>query len=455
MAGSSRGCGELPPTTRLLAQGYVRGGLQLKLALYGGEPVRTRPWVSKFIGGEELGQEERERVLRVLEKKRIFRYLPEGLEDSETAQLEREYAQFVGTKYALAVNSGTSALICALIGAGVGPGDEVIIPAYTWVTTACAVVAVGAVPVLCEIDHSLTLDPEDMAAKITPRTKAIIAVHMRGMSCDMERIMAAARLHNLKVIEDVAQANGGSYKGKPLGSFGDVGCFSLQQSKVITTGEGGMLVTDSEEIWQRAVIYHDGAMYQFRFTERKVPAFAGQNYRLTELQATLSLGQIAKMPALIQKIRDVKVRALKALEGQDGIHFSPAFGSERDLGVSLVFYTEAHEQAKFLEEAITVEGIPAERIYDPAGKDQHVYVNWEFLMNKQDPWGGHFPWDQAFYQGSVEYGLETCPRTLDLLARAVQVRLNHLITDEDLADLREAVAKAVAAMPAEECRDGR
>ena len=215
-----------------------------------------------------MGQEERERVLRVLEKKRIFRYLPEGLEDSETAQLEREYAQFVGTKYALAVNSGTSALICALIGAGVGPGDEVIIPAYTWVTTACAVVAVGAVPVLCG-STTPYLDPEDMAAKITPRTKAIIAVHMRGMSCDMERIMAAARLHNLKVIEDVAQANGGSYKGKPLGSFGDVGCFSLQQSKVITTGEGGMLVTDSEEIWQRAVIYHDERCTSFALLSGK------------------------------------------------------------------------------------------------------------------------------------------------------------------------------------------
>jgi dTDP-4-amino-4,6-dideoxygalactose transaminase len=422
----------------------------LTLALYGGKPVRTRPWVSKFIGGEELGQEERERVLRVLAKKRIFRYLPEGLDESETAQLEREYAGFVGTKYALAVNSGTSALICALIGVGVGPGDEVLIPAYTWIATAGAVVAVGAVPVLCEIDDSLTIDPEDLAAKITPHTKAVIVVHMRGMSCDMERILAVARAHNLKVVEDVAQANGGSFQGRRLGSFGDAGCFSLQQSKVITTGEGGMLVTNSEEVWQRAVIYHDGAMYQFRFTERKIPAFAGQNYRLTELQAALSLGQIEKMPALIDKIRAVKRQALDVLQGQAGISFSPAFGSERDLGVSLVFYAKTTNQAAFLERAITAEGIPAQRIYDSQAHDQHVYVNWEFLMQKQDPWGGHFPWDQAFYKGSVEYRPDICPKTLDLLGRAVQIRLNQLITDEDLADLAAAVAKAVAAMPNEE-----
>ena len=422
----------------------------MKLALYGGEPVRMRPWVSKFIGGEELGREEQERVLRVLAKKRVFRYVPEGIAESETAQLEREYANFVGTKYALAVNSGTSALICALIGVGVGPGDEVIIPAYTWITTACAVVLVGAVPVLCEIDDSLTIDPEDIAAKVTSRTKAVIAVHMRGISCDMERITAVARTYNLRVIEDVAQANGGSFKGNPLGSFGDVGCFSLQQSKVITTGEGGMLVTDSEEVWQRAVIYHDGAMYQFRFTERKIPAFAGQNYRLTELQAALSLGQIQKMPALLDKIRRVKGQALRALAGQQGIYFSPVFGSERDLGVSLVFYARTCEQAAFLERAITAEGIPAQRIYDPAGGDLHVYVNWEFLMNKRDPWGGSFPWGQHFDKGNVEYSADSCPRTLDLLGRAVQIRLNHLITSEDLDDLAAAVAKTTAAMLAEE-----
>ena len=247
-----------------------------KLAIQGGAPVRTKPWVSKFIGGEELGQEEKNRLLRVLDKKRVFRYVPEGLEDSEVAQLEKEYKRFTGAKYALAVNSGTSALICALIAAGVGPGDEVIIPAYTWVATAGAVALVNAVPVLCEIDDSLTMDPEDLESRITPLTKAVIVVHMRGISCNMDGIMAVARKHNLKVIEDAAQANGGQYKGQMLGSIGDLGCFSLQQSKVITTGEGGMVVTNSETMWQRAVLYHDGAMYQFRFTERKIPAFPAE-----------------------------------------------------------------------------------------------------------------------------------------------------------------------------------
>ncbi len=414
-----------------------------KLAIQGGVPVRTKPWVSKFIGGEELGQEEKERLLRVLDKKRVFRYVPEGLEDSEGGQLEEEYRRFTGAKYALAVNSGTSALICALIAAGVGPGDEVIIPAYTWVATAGAVALVNAVPVLCEIDDSLTIDPQDLESKITPLTKAIIAVHMRGISCDMDRIMSIARKYNLKVIEDAAQANGGKYKGQMLGSIGDVGCFSLQQSKVITTGEGGMVVTDSETMWQRAVLYHDGAMYQFRFTERKIPAFPGQNYRLTELQAALSLGQIGKMPAMLNKTQAVKKRLVELLRSVPKIEISPVFGTERDLGISLVFYVENSTQARETAEAITAEGIPAQLVYDPEANDQHVYVNWEFLMNKQDPWGGSYPWSSPLYKGEVHYSTESCPRTLDLLGRAVQIRLNHLIEEEDIQDIVKAVHKVV------------
>lgn len=412
-----------------------------KLALYGGTPVRTKPWVSKYMGSEELGTEERARVLRVLEKKRIFRYLPVGIEDSEAATLENEYKGFLGTNYALAVNSGTSALICALVAAGVGPGDEVIIPAYTWVATAAAVAIVGAVPILAEIDSSLTLDPSDLKHKITSRTRAVIVVHMRGISAAMDEIMIIAKENGIKVIEDVAQANGGMYKGRMLGSIGDLGCFSLQQSKVITTGEGGMIVTNSEELWQRAVLYHDGAGYQFRFIERKIPAFPGQNYRLTELQAALSLGQLEKMPAILRKTRQSKQDLAKRLREREKVQLAPIFGTESDLGVSLIFYLQSSKLAKLVAEALTAEGIPAFQVYDLETKDQHIYLNWEFLMNKQDPWGGSYPWDSPVYQGQVEYSKDTCPLTLELLSRAVQIHLNQFATDEDLEDLIQAIDK--------------
>ena len=412
-----------------------------KLAIHGGTPVRTKPWVSKYLGSEELGAEEKARVLKVLDKKRVFRYYPVGLEDSEASILEQEYKDFLGTGYALAVNSGTSALICALIAAGVGPGDEVIIPAYTWVATAAAVAIVNAVPVLAEVDTSLTLDPADLVRRITPRTKAIIVVHMRGISASMNELMEIAREHDLMVIEDAAQANGGTYGGKMLGSIGDLGCFSLQQSKVITTGEGGMLVTNSEELWQRAVLYHDGAGYQFRFIERKIPAFPGQNYRLTELQAALSLGQLEKMPAILQKTQSTKKKIVQKLQAQPKIELSPVFGTPRDLGVSLIFYLKGAQQAKQMAEALTAEGIPAFQVYTQGANDQHIYVNWEFLMDRRDPWGGSYPWSSPAYQGSVDYSEASCPFTLGLLSRAVQIHLNHLVTDEDVEDIVVAINK--------------
>lgn len=414
-----------------------------KLAIHGGTPVRTKPWVSKYMGSEELGAEEKARVLEVLEKKRIFRYLPAGLEDSEASALEKEYTNFLATNYALAVNSGTSALICALIAAGVGPGDEVIIPAYTWVASAGAVAIVGAVPVIAEIDSSLTLDPVDVARKITEKTKAILVVHMRGISAHMDELMVIAKEHDLMIIEDAAQANGGSYKGRMLGSIGDLGCFSLQQSKVITTGEGGMLVTGSEELWQRAVLYHDGAGYQFRFIERKIPAFPGQNYRLTELQAALSFGQLEKMPAILRKTRENKRKLVKRLKSQTAIELSPIFGTERDLGVSLIFYVKDEQMARKTAQALTAEGIDASQVYDSQANDQHIYINWEFLRRKIDPWGGSYPWSLA-PERSVEYARDTCPKSLGLLSRAVQIHLNHLATTEDLDDLVTALNKVTA-----------
>ena len=414
-----------------------------KLALHGGTPVRTKPWVSKYMGSEELGAEEKERVLEVLEKKRIFRYLPTGLETSEASALENEYKKFLGTDYALAVNSGTSALICALIAAGAGPGDEVIIPAYTWVASAAAVAICGAIPVLAEIDSSLTLDPQDLAKKITPRTKAIIVVHMRGISADMDEIMKIAKAHDVMVIEDAAQANGGTYKGRMLGSIGDLGCFSLQQSKVITTGEGGMLVTNSEELWQRAVLYHDGAGYQFRFIDRKIPAFPGQNYRLTELQAALSLGQLEKMPAILQKARENKQKLVDRLQSLSQIELSPVFGTDRDLGVSLIFYVASEEKARSVAEALTLEGVQAFQVYDSQANDQHVFVNWEFLMKKRDPWGGNFPWSLPDV-GEYHYTKESCPVSLELLGRAVQIHLNQTVVEEDLDDIVTALSKVAA-----------
>ncbi|HMJ13424.1 MAG TPA: aminotransferase class V-fold PLP-dependent enzyme, partial [Polyangiaceae bacterium] len=193
--------------------------------------------------------------MKLIARGDLSRYHTSG--QSEVQRLEEELCRVIGVEHTLGVNSGTSALICGLVGAGVGPGDEVLVPAYTWVSSAAAPLAVGAVPVLVEINETLTIDPEDIRKKITPQTKAIIVVHMLNLVCDMDSIMAIAKQHDLVVIEDACQAVGVTYKGRRVGSIGHVGAFSFNQHKNIQSGEGGAVLTSDPRIHARALMYHD------------------------------------------------------------------------------------------------------------------------------------------------------------------------------------------------------
>src|SRR3954454_16630150 len=233
--------------------------VDMRLARDGGPPARTRPEPPMFPGGMEIAAEEIQAATRVLASKNVFRYY--GVDDGphEVLDFEREFAGHMGAKHALCVNAGSSALICGLIGAGVGEGDEVIVPAYTWNATPNAVIAARATPVLAEVDDSLTLDPEDVARKIGPKTKAILPVHMRGAPANMDALTGLAREHGLVLVEDVCQAAGASFAGKRLGTFGDAGAFSLQFNKIITTGEGGVMITNRDHLYELAIDVHDCA----------------------------------------------------------------------------------------------------------------------------------------------------------------------------------------------------
>src|SRR5437762_2252726 len=259
----------------------TRAQSDLTLARNGGTPARTRPEAPMFPGGMEVGQEELAALARVIESKNLFRYYGVGDGPDEVASFEREFAEQMGAKHALCVNAGSSALICALIGAGVGEGDEVIVPAYTWNATPNAVLASRALPVLAEVDESLTLDPADVERKITPRTRAILTVHMRGAPAAMDELVAIAKKHELVLIEDVCQAAGATYRGRRLGTFGDAGAFSLQFNKIITTGEGGVMVTDRDDLLDVALDVHDCANSVRRGVG--LPKFAGYNFRASEL----------------------------------------------------------------------------------------------------------------------------------------------------------------------------
>jgi dTDP-4-amino-4,6-dideoxygalactose transaminase len=227
-----------------------------RLAIDGGKPVRTEPLPLEFPGIHYLDDEEIAAALRVLKSKSLFRFYGVNLQE-EVANFESEFARWLGINHAVAVTSGTGALSVALSALGVGPGQEVIIPAYLWVAVVAAVVNRGAIPVLAEIDGTFTLDPVSFEKRITPRTAGAILVHMSGAPGDVKAVQRIARQHGIFLLEDCAQCNGGIVDGQKVGTFGDIGAFSFQINKNMTSGEGGCVVTNDSRLYQRTVACHD------------------------------------------------------------------------------------------------------------------------------------------------------------------------------------------------------
>jgi len=419
-----------------------------KLAIDGGTAVRATPLRGGFHGSAVMDEREVAAVTGVLAKKRLFRYLGSGAAESEAARIEAWYRQRLGKEYALAVNSGTAALICAMFGVDVGPGDEVVIPAHTFIATAAAVIAAGGVPVIAEIDASLNLDPIDLESKITPHTKAIVPVHMRGVPARMDEIMAVAERHGIPVVEDVAQSNGGSYRGRPLGTIGKVGCFSFQQYKIITSGEGGLVATDDQGVYDRARMQQDSAarFWEGEGSRRYDFVLSGENYRLSELAAALFCAQMGRLDPLIGHFRKIKAQIMAGIEGIDGLAPQDVPDPDGDCGITLVFLLPTANLAKRFAQALAAENIGCGTIHDNTIPDRHIYANWPFMMSGLAE-ERRAPWHSPLYKGSVKgYSRDQCPRSLDYLGRAVMMFIDQTYTlaDADLA--AEGIRKVAAAL---------
>lgn len=416
------------------------------LAIYGGAKAVQRPLPPMYPGGMRIGAEEEAAVLDVIRSKRLFRYYGPNPGRSKADQLEEAFAARMGTRHALAVSSGSASLICALVAMGVGPGDEVIVPAYTWIASASAVLAAGAVPIMAEVDESLTLDPADAARKISTRTRAILAVHMRGAPCDMDALLALARQHNLKLLEDVAQAAGASYRGARLGSIGDAGAFSFQFNKIITCGEGGMVTTNDRELFTRAAMYHDviGGMRNGVPDWKILP---GVNLRMSELQAAVALVQLSRLDSLLAEMRrhsGVLKAGMADVSRRKGIVFRKANDAEGDAGVCLVFYLPQAATAQRVSAALSAEGLPASVLHRPGHGDYHVYCDWLPILGQRTWSDNGGPW--RWHDGPVTYSRDMCPRTLDLLSRAVHVDISPDLDRENLEEMAAALNKVLDAL---------
>lgn len=414
-----------------------------KLAIDGGVPSKQRPNPPMYPGGMMIDHEEEQEILDVLRTKRLFRYYGPEKGPSKVDALEKTFAAHMGVRRALAVTSGTAALICGLRAIGVGPGDEVIVPAYTWIASASAVLATGAVPVVAEVDSSLTLDPADVEARISPYTRAIIPVHMRGAPCRMDELLAIAQKHGLKMVEDAAQADGASYKGRRVGSMGDVGCFSLQFNKIITSGEGGMIITNSDELWKRAMMFHD-VVGGLRNDIPAAEVMWGINFRMPELLAAVELVQLRRLDGLLMAMRERK-RMLRAgmadVMQRKGLAFRELTDPEGDAAIALIFFAQSPDSAAGIAKALNAENIGAGVLYHPERKDYHIYAHWTPIVEKRAWSSGGDPWSMA--QRDIQYTPEMCPRSLDLLSRAIHLDVSPLLTNEDVEETIEGLNRVL------------
>lgn len=312
-------------------------------------------------GREVFGEEEIQEVVEVLKTGVLFRYGFDAQRKGifKVAQFEKEFAQFVGSRYASGVSSGTSALKTALEGLNLPKKTEVLTPCFTFVATIESIEEAGLKPVLCEIDESLNISVEDMRSRISNKTSAIMPVHMMGSGCDMVSIMQVSKDTSIPVIEDACQATGAEFHGKKLGTFGKYGCFSFDYVKVLTTGEGGMVVTDDENLYHHADWYHDHGHPHRTDMPRGVEERMrkGTNFRMNEIQGALGLAQLRKLPSIIEAHRKNKAIIKHALGKYDFISFRKHTDPQGEIATFLAFFLPDAKRAEKFKEKMKANGI--------------------------------------------------------------------------------------------------
>jgi dTDP-4-amino-4,6-dideoxygalactose transaminase len=404
----------------------------------------TITWPEPFPGVHWIDREEEEAVLDVLRGGALFRYFGRS-QPRFVAQLEATAREFYGVKHALAINSGTGALMTAMTAMGIGPGSEVIVPSFFWVATVGAVVQANAIPVLCEVDDSLTMDPRDLERKITPQTRLIVPVHMAGAPSDMRAIQAIAERHGILILEDCAQANGGEFQGRKLGTFGRLGMFSLQLNKNATAGEGGLLVTDDAELYERCVSAHDlGIPWVGSAPCETVPQSVtwGLGRRMSELCGAVAAVQMSKLSQIVARMRASKQRIKSSLRDVPGIQFRRLHDERGDSGPFLILLLQDEPQALRAAERMTAAGLNgACRLADYG---LHIYFNVPQLVNQVPLSPAGNPWSLPQNQGSVRgYAKGTCPHSDALFARSILIPIPSCLTEPQEEQAAAVIRAAV------------
>jgi 8-amino-3,8-dideoxy-alpha-D-manno-octulosonate transaminase len=405
------------------------------LAIDGGRPARTRPDTYRVLspGASQMGDEEEAAVAEVLRQRILYRYWGSTVAEFE----EQVSATLGGGVTALAVNSGSSALQLAFAALDLPAGSEVLMPTWGFISAATTARNAGLSPRFVPVDHSLTFDPVAVADSVTARTGAILAVHPLGSACDLALVGALARETGALVVEDVAQAHGGSYQGQALGTLGDVAAFSLQYFKLASTGEGGVVVTRRPELYARAFAMHDAAALWtapelFATTESLV--VGPGNLRMSEIEGALGLVQLKRLSSTIKRMREIRAELDPVMAAAD-VLLRPHADPLGEVGTALIFYCDNPPSADWVVSALKAEGVGATNLLGAPGTNRHWAGDWTPVLRRC----GIEPPEQAVVD-----------RDREVLASGVQVGIDPRYSSEDVSETRIALEKILVAV-----RDGR
>lgn len=383
----------------------------------------------------EVGREEVDNIAEVLASGLPFRYRA----GSACGRFEERWAEHLGVRHVMLTSSGTTALVAALAGLGVGPGDEVLVPAHTFMATAVAALGVGAIPVIVDIDESLTLSPGALEAAIGPRTRVVIPVHMWGLPADMDAISDIARRRGLLVVEDACQGIGGSYHGRALGSLGDAGAFSFNYYKNMTAGEGGAVVTNDDHVAEVARCMVDSARFFWTGRSEDLAPFAAIGARASEIQGAMLNAQLDRLPGLLARLRATKERIMAATAGVAGLAANPLHSPGDECATYLHYLLPTARAAEVFADGTG--GTIAART------GRHNYTEWDPILGHR---AGHHPRLNPYLWPENEacrkdYSLDMCAASLEILGRTVMVGAKTAWTDADVEALIERIVAAARA----------
>jgi perosamine synthetase len=406
-----------------------------KLAIQGGSPVRVAPFPKRT----PFDEREIALVSEAIRSQNLF-----GMGGAKVDAFQEGFARLYGVRHAVTSTSGTAAVHVAVGTINPEPGDEIITAPITDLGTVVPILYQTAIPIFADVDATYNMDSADVERKITPRTRAIIAVHLFGNPCDMDALSAVARRHNVPLIEDCSQAHRTRYKGRMLGTIGDIACFSLQQSKHMTTGDGGVTITNRDDWAERMRLIADKGWTRQPGWGPRTYMFLAPNYRMTELQGAVGLAQLEKVDGVAARRHLLGTLLSRKIAGIEGLTAAPVTpGGEHTYWLYPLRVTRW--PARRFAEALTAEGVPAGAGY--IGKP--IFLCAEALASKQTFGNSQFPYSILPPDRQVEYTEETCPHAQDALDHMVTLGLNENYDEADIADMAAAIEKVAALLPVE------